>query len=66
MQFNVDKRFIEILNSQGVQITWQQFREANNTRRAERESTPAFLAKQEEQRKLNEFQVELYRSLLVK
>ena len=66
MQFNVDKRFIEILNSQGVQITWKQFREANNTRRAERESNPAFLAKQDEERRLNEFQVELYRSLLVK
>lgn len=66
MQFNVDKRFIEILNSQGVQITWQQFREANNTRRAERESNPAFLAKQDEQERLNKFQVEVYRALLVK
>lgn len=66
MQFNVDKRFIEILNSQGVQITWKQFREANNTRRAERESTPAFLAKQEEERQLNKFQLEIYRALLAK
>lgn len=66
MQFNVDKRFIEILNSQGVQITWQQFREANNTRRAERELNPAFLAKQDEQERLNKFQVEVYRALLVK
>lgn len=66
MQFNVDKRFIEILNSQGVQITWQQFREANNTRRAERESNPAFLAKQDEKERLNKFQVEVYRALLVK
>ena len=25
MQFNVDKRFIEILNTSGVKITWEQF-----------------------------------------
>lgn len=64
MQFNVDKRFIEILNSQGVQITWQQFREANNTRRAERESDPVAVVKKEKARKRNELEIQAYRDLL--
>jgi hypothetical protein len=36
MQARVDKRLIEILNAMGVEITWKQFRDAYNTRRAER------------------------------
>lgn len=64
MQFNVDKRFIEILNSQGVQITWKQFREANNLRRSERESDPVAVAKKEKARKRNELEMQAYRDLL--
>ena len=38
MQFNIDKRFIEILNEQGFSITWEQFRSAYDIRRAERDA----------------------------
>lgn len=50
MQFNVDKRFIEILNTSGVKITWDQFRKANDARRSEREGDPAIVAKKEKAR----------------
>jgi hypothetical protein len=40
MQFNVDKRFIEILNKSGASITWDQFRSAYDVRKSERENTP--------------------------
>jgi hypothetical protein len=40
MQFNVDKRFIQILNNKGASITWEQFRAAYDVRKAERENTP--------------------------
>ena len=45
MQFNLDKRFIEILNQQGHAITWDQFRAAYDVRKAERESSPEAAAK---------------------
>ena len=32
MQFNIDKRFIEVLNEQGHKITWDQFRAAYDVR----------------------------------
>lgn len=47
MQFNVDKRFIEILNTSGVKITWEQFRKANDARRSERDGDPVAVAKKE-------------------
>ena len=50
MQFNVDKRFIEILNTSGVKITWEQFRKANDVRRSERDSDPAAVAHKERAR----------------
>ena len=50
MQFNVDKRFIEILNTSGVKITWEQFRKANDARRAERDADPAAVAHKERAR----------------
>lgn len=50
MQFNVDKRFIEILNTSGVKITWEQFRKANDARRAERDGDPVAVAKKERAR----------------
>lgn len=54
MQFNVDKRFIEILNTSGVKITWEQFRKANDVRRAERDSDPAAVAHKERARRQEE------------
>ncbi|MEC5213393.1 hypothetical protein RCH06_001939 [Polaromonas sp. CG_9.5] len=50
MQFNVDKRFIEILNTSGARITWDQFRKANDLRRAERNSDPVAVAKKSKAR----------------
>lgn len=41
MQFNLDKRFIQILNDQGHSITWEQLRAAYNVRKEEREADPA-------------------------
>jgi hypothetical protein len=40
MQFNLDKRFIQILNDQGHQLTWEQLRAAYDVRKAEREADP--------------------------
>lgn len=50
MQFNVDKRFIEILNTTGVKITWEQFKKANDLRRNERSSDSALVARKERAR----------------
>ena len=50
MQFKVDKRFIEILNTSGVKITWEQFTKANDARQAERDGDPAAVAKKEQAR----------------
>lgn len=36
MMFNCDRRLIEILNSLGVVITWEDFRRAYDMRRSER------------------------------
>jgi hypothetical protein len=41
MQFNLDKRFIKILNDQGHRITWEQLRAAYNVRKEERDADPA-------------------------
>jgi hypothetical protein len=37
MQFNLDKRFIKILNNQGHNVTWEQLREAYTVRKKERD-----------------------------
>jgi hypothetical protein len=50
MQFNVDKRFIEILNQSGAKVTWEQFRKANDLRRSERDNDPVAVAKKEKAR----------------
>lgn len=47
MLFNVDKRFIEILNTSGAEVSWEQFRKANDVRRAERDGDPVAVAKDE-------------------
>lgn len=39
MQCRIDKRVIELLNEQGVEITWEQFRTAYDRRRSERASS---------------------------
>ena len=44
MQFNLDKRFVQILNDQGHQLTWEQLRAAYEVRKAEREADPAAIA----------------------
>ncbi|WP_145995342.1 hypothetical protein [Macromonas bipunctata] len=45
MQFNIDKRFIEILNEQGCPITWDKFRAAYDVRKAERDADPVVIAR---------------------
>jgi hypothetical protein len=40
MQCNVDKRLIEILNTAGIAITWEEFRLAYGVRKLEREKSP--------------------------
>jgi hypothetical protein len=61
MQFNVDKRFIEILNTSGVKITWEQFRKANDIRREERENTPAAIARHKAQQEQDQRLLDAYR-----
>jgi hypothetical protein len=61
MQFNVDKRFIEVLNEQGASITWEQFRKSNDIRRAERASDPAAVLKKAKEAIRNDREVEAYR-----
>lgn len=64
MQFNLDKRFVQILNDQGHQLTWEQLRAAYEVRKAEREADPAAIAKRRRQALMNEREVEAYRALL--
>jgi hypothetical protein len=64
MQFNLDKRFIEILNEQGHAITWDQFRAAYRVRKAERESSPDAIAKARKQAIQSQREVEAYRAIL--
>ena len=40
MQCRIDKRVIELLNEDGVSITWEQFRAAYERRRNERNADP--------------------------
>ena len=40
MQCRIDKRVIELLNEDGVSITWEQFRAAYERRRNERNTDP--------------------------
>lgn len=40
MQCRMDKRVIELLNEDGVEITWEQFRAAYDRRRNERDADP--------------------------
>lgn len=61
MQFNVDKRFIEILNTSGVKITWAQFRKANDLRRAERDNDPVAVARKAKARMADDLDIEAYR-----
>jgi hypothetical protein len=64
MQFNVDKRFIEILNTLGVKITWEQFRKANDSRRAERDSDPAAVAHKELARRQEEVEMAAFMAVI--
>ena len=64
MQFNLDKRFIEILNQQGHATTWEQFRADYDVRKAERESSPEAAAKARKLAAQNVREVEAYRALL--
>jgi hypothetical protein len=64
MQFNLDKRFIQILNEQGHQLTWEQLRAAYEVRKAEREADPAAIAKRRTEALRNERELERYRALL--
>lgn len=66
MQFNVDKRFIEILNEDGVSITWEQFRSAYNKRRLEREKEPKRIARQSEAQRELEREILLARAMYQK
>lgn len=64
MQFNLDKRFFEILNEQGHAITWDQFRAAYDVRKAEREASPAAIARARKLANQNKQELEAYRALL--
>ena len=65
MQFNIDKRFIEILNEQGGHnVTWEQFRAAYDLRRSERDVSAAGVAKTRKQQLLNERELAFYESLI--
>lgn len=64
MQFNIDKRFIEVLNEQGHQITWDQFRAAYDVRKSEREASPEVMARRRKEAIQNEREIEAYRALL--
>jgi hypothetical protein len=64
MQFNLDKRFIEILNEQGHAITWDQFRAAYTLRKDERESSPEMIAKRLKDQAQNERELAAYRALI--
>jgi hypothetical protein len=61
MQFNLDKRFIKILNDQGHRITWEQLREAYNVRKAEREATPAATTRRRSDALQNSLEIEALR-----
>lgn len=64
MQFNLDKRFIQILNEQGHDLTWEQLRAAYEVRKAEREASPEAVARSRKQAVQNERELEAYRALL--
>lgn len=64
MQFNIDKRFIEVLNEQGHKITWDQFRAAYDVRKSEREASPEVIARRRKEALRNERELEAYRALL--
>jgi len=64
MQFNLDKRFIEILNQQGHSITWEQFRAAYEVRKAEREASPEAVARARKLAVQNTRELEAYRAIL--
>lgn len=64
MQFNLDKRFFEILNERGHAITWDQFRAAYDVRKAEREASPAAIARARRLASQNKQELEAYRALL--
>jgi hypothetical protein len=65
MQFNLDKRFIQILNDQGCPLTWEQLRAAYDVRKAEREADPAAVEQKRKAALRNAREVEAYRDLLV-
>lgn len=64
MQFNLDKRFIEILNERGHAITWDQFRSAYDVRKLEREASPEAIAKARKLAIQNAQEVAAYRAIL--
>lgn len=64
MQFNLDKRFIQILNEQGHQLTWEQLRAAYDVRKAEREASPAAIVRNRKEMLENERELDAYRALI--
>jgi hypothetical protein len=54
MLIRLDKRFIAILNEQGVQITLDQFKAAYSVRIAERKSDPKLAARRRLNQQVNE------------
>ncbi len=65
MQFNIDKRFIEILNEQGFSITWEQFRSAYDIRRAERDSDPVLIARKKKRDAQYDREFAVYQAMLL-
>lgn len=59
MLFNLDKRFIQILNERGHKITWDQFRAAYNVRKSERELDPDTIARKRRSALLSDQQARL-------
>lgn len=64
MQFNLDKRFFEILNERGHALTWEQFRAAYDVRKAEREASPEAAARAQRLAAQNRRELDAYRALL--
>ncbi len=53
MNVRIDKRLFEILNQQGVEITWEQFRAAYSVRQEERWNDPKAVAKRKREEERN-------------
>lgn len=64
MQFNIDKRFIEILNEQGCPITWDKFRAAYDVRKAERDADPVVIARKMRREALADRQFAMLQELI--